>query len=75
MVEKATLESRKAELEKEFKLLDQEQEQLIEQGKVINKRLSEIRARQLQLQGSFAEVNELLSGDESVPQKEDKKKK
>ena len=44
------LKERKESLTKEFNLLTNEQEKLVEQGKVMNKRLSEIRALQLQLQ-------------------------
>lgn len=54
------LEKRKAELEKEFKALNDEREKLSEQGKYLNKRLGEIQARQLQLQGSFQEIERLL---------------
>ena len=56
----AKLEERKAELEKEFSVLNEEREKLVEQGKILNKRLSEIQAGQLRLQGQFAEVERLL---------------
>lgn len=54
------LKERKESLTKEFNLLTNEQEKLVEQGKVMNKRLSEIRALQLQLQWSFKEVESML---------------
>lgn len=70
----AKLKERKAILEKEFSMLNNEQEQLVWQGKVLNKRLSEIRARQLQLQWSFTEVKELskISKEEKEEKKEEK---
>jgi hypothetical protein len=58
------LEDRKVELEKEFNALEDERKKLVEDGKKLNQRLSEIRAKQLQLQGSFAEVDRLLKEDE-----------
>jgi len=65
------LEQRKAELEKEFQALTEEQTKLLEDGKVLNKRLNEVRAKQLNLQGAFAEVQKLL-GEE--PKKKEVKK-
>ena len=54
------LEQRKAELEKEFNTLDKEEEKLVDEGRELNKRLSEIRAKKLHLQGSFQEVDRLI---------------
>jgi hypothetical protein len=67
------LEERKIELEKEFKTLAIENEKLIENGKTLNKRMSEIRARQLELRGAFAEVSKLL-GEKTGETKKGKKK-
>jgi phage shock protein A len=63
MTEKARLEERKKALNEEFDKLKVELAQLNEQGKTLNQRMSEIRTRQIQLQGSYAEV-ELLLADE-----------
>ena len=66
------LEQRKAELEKEFQALTDEQTKLIEEGKVLNKKLSDIRASQLRLQGNFQEVQRLI--DEKSKEKKEVKK-
>lgn len=62
---KAKLLDRKQAVEQEFKLLGEEREKLIEQGKVLNQRMSAIGARQAQLQGAFQEIKNLL-GEEEV---------
>lgn len=54
------LDERKAELTKEFDALNDEQTKLNEDGKKLNQRLSEIRARQLHLQGRFQEAETIL---------------
>ena len=51
----ARLEDRKKELEQEFETLWLEQTRIVDQGKILNKRLSEIRVRQDVLRWSFAE--------------------
>ena len=56
----ATLEERKAALEKEFNALNDEKDKLIEQGKGLNQRLSGIQARQLELRGALQEAEYLL---------------
>lgn len=59
------LKARKKVLEDEFNQLNNEKDKLVEQGKVMNRRLSEIQARQLELRGSYQEVSTML-GEESV---------
>lgn len=63
---KVRLEERKIAIENEFAALKQENDDLLEKGKFINKRLSEIRARQSQLQGAYKEVSDFLGGSGEV---------
>jgi len=69
----AKLNARKVALEDEFKALQDRRTALVEQRKVIDQSLSEINARQLQLQGSYAEVVELI-GEKPIPVEEPAKK-
>lgn len=61
---KEKLETRKAEIQKEFDALNGEFKKLNEQGAEIDRRLSEIRAAQIRLQGAFSEVTKSLEGIE-----------
>ena len=54
------LEERKKKLTEEFDALTNAENDFVEQRKQIDKKLSEIRVRKIQLQGSYAEVEELL---------------
>ena len=73
---KDRLEKRKKELEEEFTKLNEAREGLVEQRKELDKNLSQIQVRQVQLQGSYAEVEELLkdSDKDSRDHKDVKKK-
>ena len=72
---KVSLEARLKELKEEFDSLDKEREKLTEEGKRINQKLSEIRTRQLQLQGSYSEVSKLVGADESVKEEAEEAEK
>lgn len=63
----AKLLDRKQAVEQEFNLLSEERTKLIEQGKVLNQRMSAIGARQAQLQGAFQEIKTLLGEPEQKP--------
>jgi len=54
------LEDRKKALEGDFTKLEENRKVLVEQGKEINRKLSEIQAEQLRLQGSYREIENLL---------------
>jgi len=70
--ENGKLGKRMAELQSQFKLLEDERKQLIEQRGGIDRRLSEIRATQISLDGRFDELKS-LSGQEPEEPKEPKK--
>jgi len=63
MADKARLEDRKKVLEGEFEKLKLEYAQLNEQAKTLQQKMGEIRTRQVQLQGSYAEIEDLLKDD------------
>ena len=63
---KESLEKRKKALEDEFAALDQERQKQVEQRKLIDQRLSQIQTRQVQLQGSYQEIDTLLK-EETKP--------
>ena len=63
---KESLEKRKKALEDEFAALDQERQKQVEQRKLIDQRLSQIQTRQVQLQGSYQEIDNLLK-EETKP--------
>ena len=53
-------EIRKTEYKKEYEALDKEKNGLLEQGRQINKRLSEINTRQVFLNGAYAENEKVV---------------
>lgn len=61
-------EARKKELENENNQLNEEFKKLKEQGAVINRRVSEIQARQLQLQGAYQELLNIEKGESAKPE-------
>jgi len=63
----AKLEKRKAELVKEYAGLQGTVETLLEQGKQIQRQLSEARTRQVALSGAVTEVRDLLGEDITKP--------
>ena len=56
----AQLKARKAALQEEFDTVTSEIKTLSEEGSKLNKRLSELRARQVQISGAYQEVKNLL---------------
>ena len=65
---KSDIEKRVKAVKDEFELNGKEIEKLVEEGKKINQRHSQLRVRQDQLRGSYAELNALL-GNEEEPKK------
>lgn len=55
------LEDRKKKLQADFDALEGEKKKLVDQGKVIQQRLNEIGVQQTRLQGSYSEVEFLMS--------------
>lgn len=71
----AKLEARKTAIETEFAQLQEQEQSLKEQGAKLNQELSKVRTRQVQLQGSYSEVKELLGEKEESEKKPQKAKK
>ena len=71
---KVRLEARKKALETEFAKLEAERNKGVSQRAQLDQRLSQIQARQLQLQGSFQEVAILLDPPKPVPVEESTEK-
>jgi|TARA_Y100000034_G_scaffold123778_1_gene171069 hypothetical protein len=63
----AKLEARKEALVDEFQILSKEGATLIEQGKEMNRRISTLQARQVEIRGALHEVRSLLGEDTSKP--------
>lgn len=58
------LQDRKKELEGQFKTLEDEKKNLVDQGRAIQQKLNEINAEQLRLQGSYREIENLLKQEQ-----------
>jgi len=65
--ENGKLGKRMAELQNQFKLLEDERKKLIEQRADIDRRLSEIRATQISLDGRFDELKSLTEEESEEP--------
>lgn len=61
-MDKAKLEERKSVLETQFKQLEERRKALVDQGSEIQRQISAIYTEQIQLQGSFKEIQVLLDG-------------
>jgi len=72
--ENGKLGKRMAELQNQFKVLEDERKQLVEQRAGIDRRLSEIRASQISLDGRFDELK-ALTEETKEPEKVIPKKK
>lgn len=65
----AKLEERKKAIESEFEKLNKERETLVGQRKELDQKLSQVQVRQVQLQGAYATVEDLLKdSDEAKPE-------
>lgn len=71
---KSKLEVRMSALKSEDDKLSEEAKKLIEQNKVANKRIQEIQARKLQLNGAYQELLALLPKEEKKAEKKVEKK-
>ena len=69
------MQERQIVLKGEFEGLTKEAQTLIDQWKIINKRLSEIAARKGQIQWAYSEITELLGKPEKIGEPKKPKKK
>ena len=57
---KVRLEKRRDEVKSQFNELEAKRKELVEQGKGIQRQLSDVQAEQVRLQGSFRELENLI---------------